>query len=611
MTSMAELPRPRLLMVGMSNLDHIWRVDTFPPTSSRTHASAYRVLGSGKVLGELGALGIRRVTDILMTHHHRDQGQGLARAVAAGLRIWVPHMEQDLFREVDEHWQAREIYNSYNNRQDRLSLLEPVPIDGTLKHYEQRRFGAYSLTVVPTPGHTTGSISLLVEIDGQRVAFSGDLIAAPGKLWSLAATQWSYNGAEGVAASIASLLDLRDRSPDLLLPSHGEAMKEPEAAIDALVPRLAELLRHRGQNLRLFSLREQPYEVVTPHLLANRTSLSNSYVLLSASNKALLIDFGYDFVTGSAAGADRASRRPWLYTLPVLKRDSGVEKIDVVMPTHHHDDHVAGFNLLRDVEGTEVWAADNFANILERPADYNLPCLWYDPIPVDRVLPLREPVPWQEYQFTLYEQPGHTRFAVAIAFEVDGKRVLAVGDQYESGKEAEWNYVYNNGFRLDDYQKSAELYRRLAPDLILFGHSAPYWVEPDYYQKLEQRGDTLSRLHHELLPLDEVHFDTADVGMSIRPYQVLLGPGEEAGLVVEVRNPFPNADTATVRLVAPAGWRVEPNAVTLELVAHASGRACFKVAPLPQWVRRARIAADLTVGDRHFGQQAEALVSVG
>src|SRR5688572_14217185 len=51
--------------------------------------------GSGDVLDHLGELGIQRVTDVLMTHHHRDQGQGLSRAVREGIRIWVPQTEQE------------------------------------------------------------------------------------------------------------------------------------------------------------------------------------------------------------------------------------------------------------------------------------------------------------------------------------------------------------------------------------------------------------------------------------------------------------------------------------------------------------------------------------
>ncbi|MEJ5199919.1 MAG: MBL fold metallo-hydrolase, partial [Anaerolineae bacterium] len=142
--------------------------------------------GAGDVLDHLAEIGVTRVTDVLITHHHRDQGQGLARAVAAGARIWVPHTEQDLFHSVDAHWQAREIYNNYNVRQDRFSLLEPIPIAGTLRDYEMRRFGSYDVTVIPTPGHTTGSVSFLITVAGLRVAFTGDLIAGPGRLWSLA-----------------------------------------------------------------------------------------------------------------------------------------------------------------------------------------------------------------------------------------------------------------------------------------------------------------------------------------------------------------------------------------------------------------------------------------
>src|SRR5215213_3571444 len=216
------------------------------------HEAVLIDFGSGDVLDHLVEIGVERVTDVLMTHHHRDQGQGLARAFYTGIRIWVPHTEQDLFHSVDAHWQARELYQNYNVRQDRFSLLESVPVDGTLQDYETRQFGAHSVTVIPTPGHTTGSISLLVDLDGRRILFCGDLIAAPGKVVSLSATQWTYNGAEGVAASLASLLDVQDRQMDLLLPSHGKPMDDPHSAIALLVESLWELLQRRKQNPRLF-----------------------------------------------------------------------------------------------------------------------------------------------------------------------------------------------------------------------------------------------------------------------------------------------------------------------------------------------------------------------
>ncbi len=566
--------------------------------------------GSGAVLDELSAQGIR-VTDVLLTHHHRDQAQGLARAVESGARIWVPHTEQDLFHSVDAHWQAREVFNNYNTREDRFSLLDPVPVAGTLCDYATYTFGDHTFTVIPAPGHTPGSVTLLAELGGQRIAFTGDLIAAPGKVWSLAATQWTYNGAEGVAASVASLLDVKERHPDVLCPAHGNPMPNPQSAIDLLVERLWRLLRARDQNPRLFLLREQPYVALTPHLLWNRTSVANSYVLLSDSGKALLLDFGYDFVTGMPAGSDRASRRPWLYTLPALKQQFGVTKVDVVIPTHYHDDHVAGCTLLRDVEGASVWAAETFADILERPADYDLPCLWYDPIPVDRRLPLEQAIAWEEYTLTLHPLPGHTRYAVAIAVEVDGKRALATGDQFQGDGGLEWNYVYQNRFTVDDYRATAALYRRLAPDLLLSGHWTPQWTTPDYFAQVETRGELLAQLHRALLPLEDVDFGDSGFLARITPYQATIQSGLTTSFTVEVRNPLPQTAPVVVRPIVPQGWHLAEPEILLSLAAHETGAAAFHITPPANvTARRARIAVDITVNDRPFGQQAETLVTV-
>lgn len=568
--------------------------------------------GSGDVLERLAEIGVERVAAVLMTHHHRDQGQGLPRAVDKGIPIWVPHMEQDLFAHVDAHWQAREVYNNYNTRQDRFSLLEPVVIAGTLKDYETRELAGCTFTVVPTPGHTTGSITLMTRIDGCDVAFTGDLIAGPGKLWSLAATQWSYNGGEGLKATVLSLLDLQERGPELLLPSHGERIEQPAAGIERLIEKLRELMHYRKQDKWLFQLREKPFGEVTPNFLRSLTSNANYYILLSKSGKALFFDFGYDFRSGKIAGFDRASSRPWLYTLGTLKKQYGVTKVEAVVPTHFHDDHVAGINLLRDQERTEVWAAEIFADVLRRPADYDLPCLWHDPIHVDRELPLGEEIRWEEYTFTLYPLPGHVLNAVAIALEVDGKRVLIAGDQYQDNEGMQANYVYQNRFSKRDYVESAALYRKLQPDVIVTGHWDPLWVKPDYLDRLEELGDAIDRLHRELLPLEDVDFGAEGVGLRISPYQTEMRIGESAALCVEVMNPFPREAFAEVQLVMPSGWRAEPERMSLQLHANATQRVEFRIIPSSGstvW-RRARVAADLTVDGRRFGQQAEALISV-
>lgn len=620
---MQHIPHPRFQRI----LDDLYSFeDTCTVYVVRSGSEAVLIdFGSGDVLDQLQTIGIERVTDILITHHHRDQCQGLPRAVRAGIRIWVPHTEQDLFHDADAHWQAREIANNYNMRQDRFSLLKSVPIDGTLQDYETRCFGQHQFTILPTPGHTIGSITLMAELSGKRVAFTGDLIAGPGQVWSLAATQWTYNGAEGAPASIASLLDLKERRPDILLPSHGEIMTQPAEAIDLLVDRLWQLLQLRGENRNLFNLRENPYEPITPHLLRHRASMANTYVLLSDSKKALIIDFGYDFTTGFSAGSDRASRRPWLYTIPMLKKQFDIEQIEVVISTHFHDDHVAGINLLRRVEGTQHWAAESYADILEDPGSYDLPCLWYDPIPVDRRVPLETPIQWEEYTLTLYPLPGHTRYAVAIAFEVDGKRILATGDQYQGGEGLQLNYVYYNRFQASDYIQSAVLYDYVKPDIILTGHWKPLYVGAGYFNKLATMGLELEWLHQEVLPHA---FDLGEGGFlaQLYPYQIQTRSGEPFKVQVDVRNPFRKSVDAVVQMVVPENWQVIEatfGGQKIGIDAHGAVFMTFEttevdVPPLVFTIiphsgsrtRRERIAADVTINGQRFGQQAEALVNL-
>ena len=607
-------------------LDHVYRFkDTCNVYVVRSGAAAVLIdFGSGDVLSHLSDIGVEHVSAVLMTHHHRDQGQGLQRAVDAGIPIFVPHSEQDLFQAVDAHWQGRAVANNYNLRQDRFSLLEPVAIAGTLEDYTRYTIADLHFTVVPTPGHTVGSLSLFVEIDDTRVAFTGDLIAAPGKVWSMAATQWTYNGAEGVAASVLSLLDVKDRQPDILLPSHGDPMHHPERAIDLLVKRFRELLQLRGHHVSLLDVRETPYVPVTPHLLRHRQSVANSFVLLSERGTAMMIDFGYDMDTGLAAGLDRAARRPWLYSLPALKRQFGIDRIDVVMPTHFHDDHVAGFNLLQRVEGAQVWVPEFFADILEHPSDYDLPCLWYDPIAVDKRLPLETSIEWEEYTLTLYALPGHTRYAVAIALEVDGYKVLVTGDQYQGGAGLELNYVYANRFEASDYVKSAALFRRLQPDIILSGHWKPLWVTPEYLDQIEARGAELERLHHAL-ETDSPYLGDEGFVARITPYQS-RGHGEApVEFTVELHNPYVYAVETSVNVVTPPGWQVVDAAMPGEPIVLDRGGTImfcmnpsamhmlrFQLLPPPDFsARRERIAVDVTIDGHRFGQQAEALISAG
>nr|WP_236667755.1 MBL fold metallo-hydrolase [Nonomuraea sp. K271] len=572
--------------------------------------------GSGRVLDLLEELGLDRLTDVLMTHHHRDQAQGLAQAVEAGVAVHVPPVERDLFEKVGEMWQGRRISNDYDLRDDRFSLLEPVRVDGVVPEYRTARYGGVDVRVLPTPGHTPGSVSYLVDTGGTRAAFTGDLIYAPGKVWSLAATQWSYTENEGPAMVVVSSELLQREELDVLLPSHGEPMADPADALrrlSAAMQRYVDFRRPHPWNVR--GLLAEPFIEVTPHLLMNRSSQSYSYVLLSESGAAMVFDFGYDMCTGLVNSTAREARRPWLASLPALRERHGVTEVEVALPTHYHDDHVAGMPLLRDVEGTEIWAPSHIAPILATPLHHDLPCQWFDPIPADRVLGLGETVRWHEYEITVHDLPGHTLFAAAYEFEVDGHRLLVTGDQQDGngvpGERQEiLNFQYKNRFRIEDYRKSAALYRRLRPDLMVSGHWRPRWVDDDYLRMLTERGEELVALHHDLLPLDRLDVGADTVLCRLTPYYSSVPAGGEITLTATVRNPWPGKATVTVEPVVPPGWRRESGSSTLRLDGGGMDQVRLRLGADTVPRRRVRLAVDVTIGDLRLGQHAEALVDV-
>jgi glyoxylase-like metal-dependent hydrolase (beta-lactamase superfamily II) len=353
----------------------------------------------------------------------------------------------------------------------------------------------------------------------------------------------------------------------------------------------------------------RPWVPITPHLLRNRASFANSYALVSETGAALLIDFGYDVTTGLVPRTEREARRALLWPLDALRRDHGVTRIEAVVVTHYHDDHVAGLDLIRDVEGAEAWIPENVAPILADPSRYDLPCLWYQPIASDRVLPFGEPVRWHEFELTLHPLPGHTLYAAAIEFEVDGKRVLAVGDQQTGGERPVLNYQYRNRFRIDDFSESAELYRSVRPDLIVSGHWPPQEVDDELLEGLLADGRRLAELHREVLPLDDADFGAGGFGARIEPYRSTVAQGARLELEVIVRNPFAREAVARVELVVPEGWAA-PEPQETALAAH--GEVVLRLVLVAgAAARRARVAADLTVDGVRFGQQAEALVDVG
>ena len=114
---------------------------------------------------------------VLHTHHHRDQCQGDHLLEARGVPIAVPEREAALFAETDAFWRLKRIYDNYDVSGIGFTLPRPVRISRTLRDYETFTWRGYEIRVLPTPGHTKGSVTFLAEVDGA----GGRLLRGPGR----------------------------------------------------------------------------------------------------------------------------------------------------------------------------------------------------------------------------------------------------------------------------------------------------------------------------------------------------------------------------------------------------------------------------------------------
>jgi glyoxylase-like metal-dependent hydrolase (beta-lactamase superfamily II) len=135
--------------------------------------------GSGTILKYLSGLGISKVDWVLHTHHHRDQCQGDYQAVERSIPIAVPAHERHLFADAENFWRNRRVFHLYYVRNDFNTMTENIPVASLLHDYGTFRWGNRDIFVLPTPGHTLGSVSLVMEVDGKRTAFTGDLMHSP------------------------------------------------------------------------------------------------------------------------------------------------------------------------------------------------------------------------------------------------------------------------------------------------------------------------------------------------------------------------------------------------------------------------------------------------
>lgn len=577
--------------------------------------------GNGSVLDKISSLfPHRKVIACLNTHHFRPTTQGLPLFEERNIDIYLPYWEQDLFVGTTGFWQERQTWINYDGRWDRYSPIKPIKPKGYLMDYDKKKIDELVFEVIPTPGPSPGAISLILEIDGRRIIFTGDLIYEPGKIWNLASSQWNYNDAYGICYWIQSLREISSRKADILFPCHGKPMFSPGYALDKLEQNLITLLKYRARPEELDAIETKRWSnlaKITDHLYLDKTSVAQTFYLISKSGEVMAIDYGYRAPFLFPTKHHFSTRRPLLHGLESLRNKFRIEKIDVVMASHIHDDHICGIPLLQRLFNTKLWCAERLADVLQNPYKYNVQCIWPEPMKVHRFIPFGVEFQWKEYTFVLYPSGAHTFYSTMIEFEVDGSKVIHTGDQQGFSNEVRradkffHNYVYQNRFRREEMMNAARLIRKIRPDLIISGHWSTIEVTSEIITALEKGGSEQIEVHELLLPTNEFDWNCDHIGAEIFPYHLEFSGQNQTQIVqVKIRNPFKEARRGELRMVLPDGWKAMPitHKIQVEGLGEKIVEFVIRVHKEVQ-VRRQVIAVDVTLDGHPLGQIAEALVT--
>ena len=174
-------------------------------------------LGEAQIWDNVRSLGHdpARIRHIFLTHGHADHGGGAASiAHKLGARVYLSQAEREALETGDEDALGLSIArrNGYYPEDYRLT---PCEVDVALWGGEQLRCGDQELTVLATPGHSTGSVCFLVETEWGWALFAGDTVFAGGRISLLVAP-----GSDLLTLQ-ESVLKLRDLGIESLLPGHG------------------------------------------------------------------------------------------------------------------------------------------------------------------------------------------------------------------------------------------------------------------------------------------------------------------------------------------------------------------------------------------------------
>ena len=560
----------------------------------------------------LNEIGITKIDQIIYTHHHRDNTSGFP--FPENVKIGVPKAEEQWFTNVESFWNdSKYRWHLYNCHPHNLMLAESIQVTDTYTEGTKINWSSASISVLETPGHTDGSITYLVDIDGNRIAFTGDLIYDQGKIWELYSLQkgqqtTDYHGFLGARDELRESLEkVRRSSPSTLVPTHGVVIHNPDAAIDKLFDRLyycydkyvsISALRHYFPNIFTeFEGKSDHMEIregkPPPDFLRH---FGTTWLIISENREAFVMDCGSPNV---------------IKQIQQMQEDNEISEVTQFWVTHYHDDHVNAIPEFQEIFSCETITDSVVADVIANPLAYRLPCISPAITRVDRATTDGDSWTWNEFKMTAYHFPGQTYYHGGLLVEGRGMRMFFSGDSFTmTGID---DYCSGNRNLLGDgvgYNQCLQLIKELNPTHIFNCHVDPAFDFSD--EEIYFMLDTLSereKCYTDLFPWDHANYGMDDQWVRCYPYEQEVMRGETVQLGVEITNHSDQPRKATVRPILPSDWEqdADPRETTIE--PKSTGNILFSI-QIPQQcdkIGRVVIPFEIIYNDISLGQFREAI----
>jgi len=537
---------------------------------------------------------IEKTEMVLFTHSRRDVVWAGLELVERGATAAVPDGDVGNFTDVEKFWNEFTTRRFHDYAQQGTKILtESVKIGRTVKAGENFSWKGIHIEVIDTPGYTRQALSYLIEIDGIKYAFVGDIIYGNGKLFDLyslqdAVAEAKIGGYHGWAGRMSILIDslrkIAGKEPDILIPARGPVIRNPGEAINLLIERLQavyenylsisagrwyfrdnyDILARRvlGQNPKVNwmpwaeVIKDKPPEWIIP--------IGNSRLIISEDRCGFLIDCGGRRIVDEIIKLREAGKL------------NGLEGLFI---THYHDDHTDNVAACLAEFNCPVYATGPSVDILERPGDYRLPCLTPNPIANIKVMPEAHKMRWKEFTFTFHDFPGQTIYHDALLVEKDNaEKIFFIGDSFTpSGID---DYCLLNRNLLHEsmgYFYCLSLLRKVPPGTLLINQHV---VEPFSYtaRQLDHMTATLTKrkeLLAALLPWDEPNYGIDERWVRFSPYGSKTKSGRTVQVSLKAFNHSNASRTLTFTLNLPAGFYAMPATASVTIPPREEKQADF------------------------------------